>query len=333
MHTKLEKHYEHVAAHFESGGSKPDWMHSNVIYGLLHQPAVLDAWRELITRKQSKFNGHQPMFSWNLDNTGRQQGYVENESQGQLQDFLEFFDGSSEQAQRIAQCAWGHCHVVLKPKSTEEAVPARGQSNPPSQDQCSLSRQVTITSQSRGLRRVASTSLMPVSRQPTRRVASTDFREHMQGMQYTSPVEQGNPYQQSFMAPPQSIPSQHHQISPQQLQVEPMQMNPRPLSLDKELPPAPLVPSPMDSTPMDVDYNMFGGDTNEQLLKPEMQVQDWQSFSSAQSFSDTQSFSSALMEEQAMVAQAHNMAAQSQGFSMSWEDLNHYGAQHHRGNM
>lgn len=329
MHSKLEKHYEHVAAHFESGAQKQDWMHSNVIYGLLHQPAVLEAWRELVNRKQSKFNGHQPMFSWSIDNTGRQQGYVEGESQGQLQDFLEFFDGSSEQAQRITQCAWGYCHVVLKPKSAGEPVPPpqETQSAPP-QESCSLSRQVTITSQRGGLRRVASTSLMPISRQPSRRVSSADFREHMQGMQYTSPVEQSNPYQQQFMVPPQPIPSQ--QISPQQMQVEPMHMtqplNSRPLSLDKELPPAPLLPSPLDPSPMDVDFNMY--DSSEQLLKPPS-LQDWQSFSSTHSFSDTQSLSSTLFEEQAMNAQQHLAPHQHNGLSMSWDDMNHYGGAPH----
>ncbi|KAK6066758.1 homeobox and C2H2 transcription protein [Seiridium cupressi] len=335
MHTKLEKHYEHVAAHFESGAQKQDWMHSNVIYGLLHQPAVLEAWRELVNRKQSKFNGHQPMFSWGIDNTGRQQGYVEGETPGQLQDFLEFFDGSSEQAQRITQCAWGYCHVVLKPKSSGDPVPPQETQNTPQPDQCSLSRQVTITSQRGGLRRVASTSLMPISRQPSRRVSSADYREHMQGMQYTSPIEQSNPYQQQFMVPPQPIPSQ--QISPQPMHVEPMQMgqpmNPRPLSLDKELPPAPLLPSPMDTSPMDVDFNMYN-DSNDQLLKPPS-LQDWQSFSSAHSFSDTQSLSSTLFEEQAAIAaQQQHLAAHQHngGIPMNWGELNHYGgAQHPQG--
>lgn len=332
MHGKLEKHYEHVAAHFEAGASKNDWMHSNVIYGLLHQPAVLDAWRELITRKQGKFNGHQPMFSWGLDNTGRQQGYVEGENPGQLQDFLEFFDGSTEQAQRVAQCAWGYCHVVLKPKSNNDTMTIPEESDAQSiqsvqsapsiaSDQCSLSRQVTITSQSRGLRRVSSTSLMPIARQPSRRAASADFR---QTMAFNSPaVEQSNPFQQQqFMAPPQQIPTQ-------QMQVEPMQMDHRPLSLDKELPPAPLIPSPMDTGAMDVDYTMYGSN-DDHLLKPQQVLGDWQSYSSAQSFSDTQSFAdtqsfeSQMMESHAMAAQG--LSGQNPAYSMSWPDLN-YGAQ------
>ncbi|KAI0174061.1 hypothetical protein BJ166DRAFT_136029 [Pestalotiopsis sp. NC0098] len=338
MHTKLEKHYEHVAAHFESGAQKQDWMHSNVIYGLLHQPAVLEAWRELVSRKQDKFNGHQPMFSWSIDNTGRQQGYVEGENQGQLQDFLEFFDGSSEQATRITQCAWGYCHVVLKPKSNGEPTPPQETHSapPPQSDSCSLSRQVTITSQRGGLRRVASTSLMPVSRQPTRRVSSADFREHVPNMQFTSPIDQNIPYQQQFMVPPQPIPSQ--QISPQPMQVEPMQMSQsmtsRPLSLDKELPPAPMLPSPLDTSPMDVDFNMY--DNQEQLLKPPS-LQDWQSFSSAHSFSDTQSLSSTLFEEQAAIAvqqqqQQHPYGAHPQhNMSLSWGELSHFSGQHPQG--
>ncbi|KAH8648408.1 hypothetical protein BX600DRAFT_114923 [Xylariales sp. PMI_506] len=335
MHTKLEKHYEHVASHFESGAQKPDWLHSNVIYGLLHQPAVLEAWKDLINRKQGKFNGHQPMFSWSLDNTGRQQGYVENENPGQLQDFLEFFDGSTESAEKIARCAWGYCHVVLKPKSSpaDNTPTHQDAMSMPAPDSCSLSRQVTITSQSRGLRRVSSTSLMPINRQPSRRMASTEFRDHhMSGISYTSPIEQNsNPYQ-SFMVPSQQIPSQPMQS----LQVEQVQISQhRPLSLDKELPPAPLLPSPMD-----VDFNMFGNEPQqEQMMKVEG-MEDWQSFNST--LIDEQTMAGQAMNTQNMAGQAmatpnmatqhmvtQNMAGQAMGnqnqaFHLSWENLGHY---------
>ncbi|ORY60672.1 uncharacterized protein BCR38DRAFT_317055, partial [Pseudomassariella vexata] len=272
MHGKLEKHYEHVASHFEQGCAKSDWLHSNVIYGLLHQPSILEAWRDLVSRKEHKFNGHQPMFSWSPDNTGRAQGYVENESPGQLQDFLEFFDGTKESAEKIARCAWGYCHVVLKPKSaageassSQETITA-----PPHPD---YHHQVSITSQSQGLRRTSSTSLMPISRQPSRRVSSNDFFEQTPSIEVTpvtSPIPQNNPYQ-GFL-PPQPVPSQHMQPEPMQIQ----QVQVPRLSLDKELPPAPLLPSPMD-----MDFNMYDNSPQphpDQMLKAPDMMDDWQSF-------------------------------------------------------
>lgn len=160
MHGKLEKHLDHVATHFEAGALRTDWMHSNVIYGLLHQPAIFDAWRDVLTRKQDKFNGHQPMFSWNLETTGRQQGYTEGETRGQLQDFLEFFDGSDEQAQSIAKCAWDDCHVILRPKSTTEPMDiSEMQEMPPL---ASLVRRPGIRGR---VRRSPSASLISIARQ------------------------------------------------------------------------------------------------------------------------------------------------------------------------
>jgi hypothetical protein len=120
------------------------------------------------------------------------------------------------------------------------------------------------------------------------------------------PIDQiSNPYQ-TFMIPSQPIPSQH--LSPQPMQTDTMQISHRPLSLNKELPPAPLLPSPMD-----VDFNMFGGH-NEQMLKPPG-MEDWQSLTSS------------LIEDQAMTGthtQAHQQAHNS-GFPISWEDLGQYG--------
>ncbi|KAK7946146.1 uncharacterized protein PG986_010467 [Apiospora aurea] len=319
MHGKLEKHYEHVAQHFEAGNTKNDWMHSNVIYGLLHQPLVLEAWRELLIRKEGKFNGHQPSFSWDLDNTGRAQGYVENEHPGHLQDFLEFFDGSKETAEKIARCAWGYCHIVLmpRPQSTPSVMqslppPPQQETFPPSPtDGGNNHTQVLITSQSRGLRRVASTCLKPISRRPSRRISSSsaataEFHDRTPRMTLTPPMEQDpNNSFNMFISPP-PVPSQHMQPEPMQI------VTSRPLSLNKELPPAPLVPSPMD---MDFNMNMFSPDGSAQMMKPHGMAEDWHSMSS---------LSSTLIEDQPMTDP--NMGGQPQPvFPVNWEDLNHFG--------
>ena len=105
LHPSRERHVEHVARHFESGKTKADWQHSRVIYGLLHQPLIHEAWKDIMA-KQPEFGGRLPSISWNPTNTGRQQGFMENECRGQLQDLLEFFSGSSTEAESIAAMAY-----------------------------------------------------------------------------------------------------------------------------------------------------------------------------------------------------------------------------------
>ncbi|KAI0190387.1 hypothetical protein EV127DRAFT_315135, partial [Xylaria flabelliformis] len=105
LHGQFERHIDHVATHFESGMTKQDWSHSNVIYGLLHQHGIIEAWKALVASKENQFNGRQPMFGWSPESTGRAHGFVENENPGQLQDLLEFFDGSKESARKIVQLA------------------------------------------------------------------------------------------------------------------------------------------------------------------------------------------------------------------------------------
>ncbi|KAL2758322.1 hypothetical protein ACRALDRAFT_2040539 [Sodiomyces alcalophilus JCM 7366] len=113
LHPSRERHVEHVARHFESGKTKADWMHSRVIYGLLHQPLIHEAWKDLQARKASEFAGRQPNFSWDPTQTGRAQGFMENECPGQLQDLLEFFSGSSADAESIVSLAYELADLVF----------------------------------------------------------------------------------------------------------------------------------------------------------------------------------------------------------------------------
>ncbi|KAM0425000.1 hypothetical protein ACHAPT_009801 [Fusarium lateritium] len=113
LHPARERHVEHVARHFESGMTKGDWMHSRVVYGLLHQPLIHEAWDALVASKQAEYNGRRPQFSWHPSKTGRAQGFLENESPGQLQDLLEFFSGDDGEAQWIVSVAYDLADIVL----------------------------------------------------------------------------------------------------------------------------------------------------------------------------------------------------------------------------
>ncbi|EHK16149.1 uncharacterized protein TRIVIDRAFT_125410, partial [Trichoderma virens Gv29-8] len=106
LHPARERHVEHVARHFESGLGKADWVHSRVIYGLLHQPLIHGAWDTLVRAKQAEFGGRRPQFSWHPSKTGRAQGFLEKGNPGQLQDLLEFFSGDEYEAQWIVSVAY-----------------------------------------------------------------------------------------------------------------------------------------------------------------------------------------------------------------------------------
>lgn len=113
LHPARERHVEHVARHFESGMTKGDWMHSRVIYGLLHQPLIHEAWDALVASKQAEYAGRRPQFSWHPSKTGRAQGFLEKESAGQLQDLLEFFSGDESEAHWIVSSAYELADIVL----------------------------------------------------------------------------------------------------------------------------------------------------------------------------------------------------------------------------
>jgi len=113
LHPARERHVEHVARHFESGMTKGEWMHSRVIYGLLHQPLIHEAWDALVTSKQSDYSGRRPRFSWHPSKTGRAQGFLEKENPGQLQDLLEFFSSDEGEAQWIASVAYDLADIVM----------------------------------------------------------------------------------------------------------------------------------------------------------------------------------------------------------------------------
>ncbi|OAA66416.1 Zinc finger, C2H2-like protein [Akanthomyces lecanii RCEF 1005] len=140
LHPARERHVEHVARHFESGLGKNDWMHSRVIYGLLHQPLIHTAWDTLVAEKHTSYGGRRPQFSWHPSKTGRAQGFLEKESPGQLQDLLEFFSGDEAEAQWIVSVAYDLADVVMTNNSNIQSPTASPSqqptgSQPPQQQQ------------------------------------------------------------------------------------------------------------------------------------------------------------------------------------------------------
>jgi hypothetical protein len=93
--------------------TKGEWMHSRVVYGLLHQPLIHEAWDALVASKQSEYGGRRPRFSWHPSRTGRAQGFLEKENPGQLQDLLEFFSGDEGDAQWIVSVAYDLADIVM----------------------------------------------------------------------------------------------------------------------------------------------------------------------------------------------------------------------------
>jgi hypothetical protein len=88
-------------------------MHSRVVYGLLHQPLVREAWDTIVEAKRPEYSGRRPQFSWHPSKTGRAQGFLEKESPGQLQDLLEFFSGDENDANWVVNIAYELADIVM----------------------------------------------------------------------------------------------------------------------------------------------------------------------------------------------------------------------------
>ncbi|KXX72885.1 PR domain zinc finger protein 14 [Madurella mycetomatis] len=119
-----DRYFDHVARHYEDGCNKSHWNHSLVIYGLLHQPSISHAWKEL----DATLYGHlprnqQPMLEWDPKVTGHAQGFLEGESPGKLQDLLEFFNERRDDPQLLARLA--HDSAIIRFR--HELQPVAGQ--------------------------------------------------------------------------------------------------------------------------------------------------------------------------------------------------------------
>ncbi|KAH7126188.1 hypothetical protein EDB81DRAFT_846824 [Dactylonectria macrodidyma] len=233
LHPARERHVEHVARHFESGMTKGDWMHSRVVYGLLHQPLIHEAWDALVVSKQSEYNGRRPQFSWHPSKTGRAQGFLENENPGQLQDLLEFFSGDEGEAQWIVSVAYDLADIVL----TSAPIPSPQYSH---------------------------TNLSPQGFDPRMSFMTLPTQASHQSMM-PSPDPQQNPFTTPFrntiLVPSQPFPSarpspdsaSHSPLGPS---TSPLMPPPVPSPLDKrELPPPPSHAQEAGESMMEFEYS------------------------------------------------------------------------------
>ncbi|KAL7813389.1 hypothetical protein V8C26DRAFT_167216 [Trichoderma gracile] len=242
LHPARERHVEHVARHFESGLGKAEWMHSRVIYGLLHQPLIHNAWDALVSTKQAEFGGRRPQFSWHPSKTGRAQGFLEKENPGQLQDLLEFFSGDEGEAQWIVNIAFELSDMAFATPQPPAPVPS-----PQPQFAASMMAAPTSFPQQQQ-QQDARMSFAAVPSQATQQMLASSPSA-------TSNPFGTSPYRASAFVPSQPFPSQIHQHSSDMSAPAPMAA-PQ-LHLDKrELPPIPQghTPSITDGM-MDFEYS------------------------------------------------------------------------------
>lgn len=109
----MDRYIDHIGLHYESGRTKAHWYHSNVVYGLLHQPGVNAAWKNIIGARFSHIpKDQQPRYGWDQKTTGRKQGFLENETAGNLQDLLEFFNPTKDDAVKVARLAFDMAELL-----------------------------------------------------------------------------------------------------------------------------------------------------------------------------------------------------------------------------
>lgn len=110
----MDRYIDHIGLHFEAGRTKAHWFHSNVIYGLLHQPGINEAWKNVIAVRFGHLpKDQQPHYGWDLKLTGRKQGFLENESAGQLQDLLEFYNPTKDDPMKIVRLALDKTELTM----------------------------------------------------------------------------------------------------------------------------------------------------------------------------------------------------------------------------
>lgn len=242
LHPARERHVEHVARHFESGLTKSDWMHSRVVYGLLHQPLIHGAWDALVSSKQqSEHSGRRPQFSWHPTKTGRAQGFLEKENPGQLQDLLEFFSGDEGEAQWIVTVAYDLADIVFTPSAVQSPQFSQGAMGPPPSYQ-QQPQEVRMSFAS-----------MPAQTQQSPMLQSPSSGAH-------SPYGT-SPFRNQIMVPSQAFPTSQQRPSPDSSSHSPMTASHSPLApshspLDKrDLPLPPPPQGQMNDGMMDFEYS------------------------------------------------------------------------------
>lgn len=217
--------------------TKGDWMHSRVVYGLLHQPLIREAWDALVASKQSEYNGRRPQFSWHPSKTGRAQGFLENENPGQLQDLLEFFSGDEGEAQWIVSVAYDLADIVLtsapipSPQYSHASLAPQGFAQDPRMSFMTLPTQAPSQHQ----------SMMP-SPDPSQNPFATPFRNTiLVSSQPFTPAQRPSP-----------DPSSHSPMGPS---TSPLMPPPAPSPLEKRELPQPPQTQETGESMMEFEYS------------------------------------------------------------------------------
>ncbi|KAH8895961.1 hypothetical protein GQ53DRAFT_838856 [Thozetella sp. PMI_491] len=122
VHTSHADYLEHVAWHYAHGSTFADWSHTCVIRGLLLQPIVYDAWISQCDRWRISRNDWCRQLLWDRDITGRTELFAFYDRPGQLQDRLEHFCGSLEDAQDLVDIAIAQA-MHLRLLTDDDATP------------------------------------------------------------------------------------------------------------------------------------------------------------------------------------------------------------------
>lgn len=203
-----DRYFDHVARHYEDGCNKSHYNHSLVIYALLHQPLVSQAWKELFAQLYGHIpRDQQPILGWDAQATGHAQGFLEGDAPGKLQDLLEFFRGGREEAKRLARLS--HDQAIIRSRHGVAVTAIRVPVPKPSVE-----------------------SLRPRSKRSTASTESLGHKSTLQQQQqfnkYNSATSGKTAFPQLTSSPTSNLqhpprhhqqpqqPQRHHQIQPQQ---------------------------------------------------------------------------------------------------------------------
>ncbi|KAK4144960.1 uncharacterized protein C8A04DRAFT_11010 [Dichotomopilus funicola] len=168
-----DRYFDHIARHYEDGCNKSHWNHSLVIYGLLHQPTISQAWKDLDSELYGNLpRNQQPMLEWDPKSTGHAQGFLEGDCPGKLQDLLEFFCEGRDDPKLLARLAHEAATIRLRSEIQPSVAPV-----PPSTDP----------------------NARPISEPPKHKMAmkSSPLTKHMSTPEHTPPAQSSlHPYDQ-----------------------------------------------------------------------------------------------------------------------------------------
>ncbi|CAK7237438.1 hypothetical protein SCUCBS95973_009960 [Sporothrix curviconia] len=129
----LERYQAHVAGHFERGRTLGHWHFANVIYGLLHQPAVHKPWKRLWAARVAALPAHlRPKATWSPGCCLFVREADDRETS--LQEALEFFDTNLDSASTLALQADALAIYIAVPIDDDSQKP-RQQPVPETKDQ------------------------------------------------------------------------------------------------------------------------------------------------------------------------------------------------------